>query len=352
MQEGNTMMQERLTIGDLIVEPGTRADGTLGSIELADGTRVHVPLVVINGAHPGPTLTVIAGVHGNEISGIGALHGVFAAVDATTLRGRLIAVPGANPLAIQIGAYRTPIDGANLSGPWYLTESDASSLGTTQRLARYLDPVLTAADYVIDMHANPLPSIPFVLTDLEVCESDEVRDGIRRIAEAYGTTIINWPRTKATSLRDICSVAGKPSLTPELAGNVVMWDDIVSVGTRGILNVMKAIGQLDGDIEPQSVPKIDGDLRFFGWLFAQRGGLMRSVVEPGVLAPLGATAIEIVDLYGHVKERITMPVTGYCWSFTGGVGGSHAVSEGDKLGYVFARTEEFEDGGAFVERPA
>ena len=341
-----------LTIGDLSVEPGHRRDGSLGSVELADGTRVHVPLVAVNGAEDGPTLTVIAGVHGNELSGIGAIHGVLAAVDARRLRGRLLAVPGANPLALQVGAYRTPIDGANLSGPWYLQDTDSSTLGITQRLARCLDPVLEAADYVIDVHANPLPSVPFVLTDLEVCTDDRVRDGIRMIAKAYGTTVINWPRSKATSLRDICSVAGKPSLTPELAGNVVMWEDITSVGTRGILNVMKAIGQLEGEVEPQSVPTIDGDLQFYGWLIAQRGGLMRSVVQPGDLVEKGSTALEIVDVYGHVKQRVTMPVTGYCWSFTGGVGGSHAVSEGDKLGYVFARTDQFPTSAAFVERPA
>lgn len=345
-------MPEPFTIGTITVDPGHRADGTLGSIELADGTRVHVPVVVLNGLESGPTLTVIAGVHGNEISGIGAIHGVLDAVDPKRLRGRLLAVPGANPLALQVGAYRTPIDGVNLSGPWYLQGGDVSSMGTTQRLARCLDGVLEAADYVIDMHANPLPSIPFVLTDLEVCTDTHVRDGITKIADAYGTTVINWPRTKATSLRDICSVAGKPSLTPELAGNVVMWDEIVSVGTRGVLNVMKAIGQLDGAIEQQSVPKIEGDLRFFGWLFAQRGGLMRSLVQPGELVEKGTTALEIVDFYGHVKERIAMPVTGYCWSFTGGVGGSHAVSEGDKLGYVFAHADQFESGGSFVERPA
>lgn len=345
-------MPTPLTIGDVTVEPGSRRDGSLGQVELADGSTARVPLVAVNGAEDGPTLTVIAGIHGNEISGIGAIHGVLDAIDPSRLRGRFLAVPGANPLAVRVGAYRTPIDGVNLSGPWYLKDSDPRSLGLTHRLARFLDPVLEAGDYVLDMHANPLPSVPFVLTDLEVCKDDRVREGIRTIAAAFGTTIINWPRTVATSLRDICSVAGKPSLTPELAGNVFLWDEVVSVGTRGILNVMKAIGQLDGEPEPQPVPKIEGDLRFFGWLVAQRGGLMRVVVKPGEAIDEGATAIEIVDFYGHVKERIAMPVAGYCWSFTGGVGSSHAVSEGDKLAYVFTHTDKFPDDGDFVERPA
>jgi uncharacterized protein len=345
-------MKEPFAINDLRVNPGTRLDATLAGVELADGTLVRMPLVVVNGAHSGPTLAVIAGVHGNEISGIGAIHGVLAAIDPERLHGQLLAVPGANPLALQVGAYRTPIDGVNLSGPWYLQPGGSESLGLTQRLARSLDPVLRAADYVIDMHANPLPSIPFVLTDLEVCRDERVRDGIRLMASAFGTTVINWPRNHATSLRDICAVAGKPALTPELAGNTVLAQESVSVGTRGILNVMRALGQVEGPIEPQAVETIPGPLRFFGWLVAQRGGLMRVHGEPGVQLAKGEVAVEIVDFYGHTKEEVRMPVRGYCWAFTGGVGGSHAVGEGDRLAYVFAHEREFDPAGGFVERPA
>jgi len=73
--------------------------------------------------------------------------------------------------------------------------------------------------------------------------------------------------------------------------------------------------------------------------------------EPGELIRKGETAVEIVDVYGDVIQDVQMPINGYCWSFTGGVHGSHAVSEGDRLAYVFADTKEL-GGTPFIERPA
>ena len=46
-----------------------------------------------------------------------------------------------------------------------------------------------------------------------------------------------------------------------------------------------------------------------------------------------------------------MPTTGYCWSFTGGLNGSHSVPEGTKLGYVFTEKKGVIE-TKYIERPA
>ena len=343
-------MKEVLKVGDAAAKPGEIAKGSLGSVEMADGSRAHVPVINVNGAQDGPILTVIAAIHGTEISGIGAIHQVVKSIDPKKLRGALIAVPGGNPLAVRVGAYTTPIDGKNLSGPWYLPAVDLEPANITQRMAICINEALDKADFVIDVHANPLPSIPFVLTDLEMCPDTRIKSDVIRMAKAFGLTTINWPRKKATSIRDICSQNGKPAITHELAGNIYMWDEVNEIGARGIRNVMRELGMLDDEAEKQADAKIEGDLTFYGWLIAQRGGLMCVRKRPGELIRKGETAIEIVNFHGDVIQEVTMPINGYCWSFTGGVNGSHAVSEGDHLAYIFADTKEI-GGAAFVEKP-
>ncbi|MBW1962943.1 MAG: succinylglutamate desuccinylase/aspartoacylase family protein, partial [Deltaproteobacteria bacterium] len=235
-------MKEVLEVGDTRAEPGKIAKGSLGTVEIADSSKVSIPLININGAHDGPILTVVSGVHGPELSPIGAVLAAVKKIDPASLRGAFICIPGANPLAFRNASYTTPIDNVNLSGPWFLPPVDQTSASITQRMAFHINEALEVADYVLDMHANPLPSMPFVLTNYEMCPDETVKTETQKIAEAFGVTIINNPRKQASSLRDLCVRKGKPALTPELAGNIYMWDSISNVGTRGILNVMKAIG--------------------------------------------------------------------------------------------------------------
>jgi predicted deacylase len=52
-----------------------------------------MPLTVISGNRPGPTLAVIAGMHGGEYAGIFAAQKLIQTVKPDSLSGRLIVVP-------------------------------------------------------------------------------------------------------------------------------------------------------------------------------------------------------------------------------------------------------------------
>jgi len=344
-------MKKTLELGNTKTRPGTVSKGQLGAVELADGSLAPVPLIVVNGVEDGPVLTVVSAIHGTELSAIGAVFDVLKSLDPTKLRGAFIAVPGGNPLAFRMGNYITPVDSVNLSGPWYLPPVEGWRATITQRLARYINDALEIADYVIDMHANPLPSMPFVLKGVEIAPDDRTKEETNRIAEAFGTTVISSMGTHTTNIRASCTKQGKPSLTAELAGNIYLWDEISSVGGKGTRNVMRAIGMLDTPMEDQDVEVMNGEYVFCDYLVTQRGGLMFVRRQPGERVEKGGKVIDILNVYGEVVEEVVMPVSGYCWSFTGGVNGSHAVSEGDKLAYVFSDAETLGDGEPYAGKP-
>jgi len=324
-------MDRVLTVGNLEVSPGAVGKGSLGSIAMA-ACRVDIPVVAINGTEPGPTVVILAGVHGTELSGIGALLRALREIDPGRMKGRIIAVTAANPLAIQVGAYTTPIDGENLSSS-FLDNSDPQG-STTKRMGAIISPVVGMADYLVDMHANPTPSIPFVLMNSQAARDERTLEGTRLIARAFGTTVIDYPQPPR-SMRDRCSAAGVPGITPELPGNIYLLDEINEIGAIGISNILKTLNMIPGQPQGQKVAGIEGDLRFHGFLRTDAGGLVYYTKPPGTKIQKGEEVAQILDFYGDVRQSVRMPITGYCWSFLGGVGGSHAVTEGDQIAYMF-----------------
>jgi predicted deacylase len=88
-----------LFVGGASVAPGTKAVLDLPLTELSDGTIIHLPVVLINGAKPGPRLYVGAAIHGDEVTGVPIITGVLKDMDPQALSGSIIAVPVQHPLA-------------------------------------------------------------------------------------------------------------------------------------------------------------------------------------------------------------------------------------------------------------
>jgi predicted deacylase len=325
-------------IGDIKVKPGEVGKGSVARFRLGDSQEIKVPAIVVNGAKTGKTLLVTAGVHGREVCGIGALLDAVKQMDPAKMSGRVIAVTVANPLAVSLGTYITPHDSVNLSSPIFEPPNPGGSV--TPRMAAGIRKALDACDYLIDMHANPLPSMPFVIMCQSIARSDEIRREARRFAEAFGVTVIEMIKTAPVSMRDFATYMGKPGITPELAGNFFLWDSITSVGTRGILNCAKAIGILPGEPEPQTGvdPILRGNFVFHGMLRSNTGGFLKVHKKPGEFIREGDHVATILDCYGDVLQEVTMPTDGYCWAFLGGnLPQSWVLTEGDNIAYVFKK---------------
>jgi len=333
-------MQKALEIGNTNAKPGEIAKGSLGSVELADGSKATIPLINVNGIQDGPIMTVVAGVNGNEVSTIGALLRLIKNIDPNSMRGALLGIPGANPLALRGGTYVTPSDRINLSGPWYLSPIEKEKASISMRMVSYINEALERADYVIDIHGNPPPAMGFVITKMALCKNERVREETRKMVEATGLTSIDFsvPGQKARGIFDTCLEYGKATAGLVIPGNHYVWDEVINVGARAVMNAMKALRMIDGIFEKHDVKVLRGNFKFCGFLTAQRGGIMFLKKKPGEKIEKDETVIEIVNLYGDLVQEVKMPVTGYCWSFppgTEGVGITYAVSEGHKLAYVF-----------------
>lgn len=323
-----------LDIAGISVPPGQRGLGRVACGELPDGTGIYQPLIVVNGASAGPLLWLGAGLHGTEVPGMEVIRRVTReAIDPQRLRGGIIAAPLLNPFSFHQHQMLTPQDGYNLNRVF---PGDGSML-LSHRLAAQITRLVDPCDACIDFHANPTPAMQFSI--VKHGGDERLWERSLAMARAFGITTIQMipthERHRTGTFTDYVQDRGKACLVLEL----IAWRrfDPVSLdtGVRGTLNVMRHLGMLDGDIEPQrGVATIDGPLSRIE-LTANRGGLVHPLKEAGAEIREGEVIALIRDLWGDVVEEIRTPRTG--WLLAWPLLGNQAVATGDILAFIAFR---------------
>src|SRR5689334_15689259 len=81
-----------LSVGTATAPSGRRADGAI-TVAAGSDAAANVPVIVINGSRPGPSLALVAGAHGTEYASILALHRVAERIDPAALSGSVVILP-------------------------------------------------------------------------------------------------------------------------------------------------------------------------------------------------------------------------------------------------------------------
>src|SRR5262245_4752810 len=168
-------------LGGISILPGERGDLRVKISELYTAVPVMIPLTIVNGAKAGPRLFITAAIHGNETNGIEMVRRIRAEVDPLKLRGVLLLVAIANPIAFMNMSRDLP-DGRDLNRffPGRASGSMASHIA-----ASLFDKVIRRADYGIDLHtaAAGRTNLPHVRADLSFPQ-------VRRLASAFGSEVV------------------------------------------------------------------------------------------------------------------------------------------------------------------
>src|SRR5579875_2646809 len=330
---GHGRMSQPFEIGTVRVGPGNLGTGYIDSAYLRDGTRVRIPLVVAHGAAPGPMLWVGSAVHGDEIPGCEVIRRLMRErLDPRALRGTVVAAPVQHPVAFLTCARLTVHDGVNINRVF---PGDAA--GTlTQRVAHDLfHQGVARSDAVLDIHSNAIGAVCFNI--VRTGGSGPAWDGQWTLANAFGISVSVGPVGQlglAGTLQDAAIQAGKPALTVELSGGYVWEEPSVRAGLLGVLNVMKALGMLDGAPEPQTeVPVIPGRLTNRRYLVCDKGGLVRPLRPLGSKVAAGEPVAVLYDVFGEAVETIASPIDG--WVITYPVAGNRTAVSGDTVAFVF-----------------
>jgi predicted deacylase len=304
------MGHETFRLRDLAVEPGTARRGRLEVGRTAAGP-VAMPLVVVHGASPGPTLCLTGAVHGTEYPGTTAVREVARRLDPGTLAGTLLAVTVTNmPMYQARSPFLSPIDGLNLN-----RVAPGRADGTvTERIAHTLfTELLARATHHIDCHGGDIgedlwPYAAYRVTGRRAL--DEVGEAMVRaytprvfalVEEGMALALTHGTVTSEAAKRGVASILG------ECGSDRGLDPADVRTHVDGITNVMRLIGMLPG--EPRVARDLVQGISQFV-VSAGGAGLLRLAVRVGDEIAEGQALGEIWDEYGDVVETLRAPARG------------------------------------------
>ncbi|WKD50736.1 succinylglutamate desuccinylase/aspartoacylase family protein [Microbulbifer spongiae] len=251
-----------------------------------EGVYSPTPVLVVNGARPGPVLCLTAAVHGDELNSIETVRRVLYDLNAEHLSGAVIGVPIVNLQGFhRASRYLTDRRDLNRHFPGDPHGSSASRIAHS-----FFHEVISHCNAVVDLHTGS-----FYRTNLPQLRGDLSNPKVVQMTKGFGATVVLHSTGAKGTLRRAAVEVGIPTVTLEAGAPMVLDEPSVSHSVKGIRTLLNQLGmvhkfRLWGDPEPVYYNST--------WQRATTGGIIFSAVQLGEFIGRG-------DLLGTVTNPIT-----------------------------------------------
>ena len=205
---------------------------------------VEIPIVVLKNGE-GPTVLFTGGVHGDEYEGPIAISKLARSLDHGRIQGRVILMPAVNMPAVLADTRLSPVDGRDINRCF-----PGDPRGTfSQILAHFMDSViLPHVDISVDLHTAGHSMESALSTNMHYVQDKALRERTMQIAAAFGAPFnaVFWGVDEGATFTSCVERRGKISVGTELGGWGRVNVEGVRIAERGLSNVLKACGVLDG----------------------------------------------------------------------------------------------------------
>jgi predicted deacylase len=329
-----------ITIGPSRISPGGKELVHLPVANLySHDTPLTLPVHVIRGRRPGPTLFVSAAIHGDELNGVEILHRLLGQRALSRLRGTLLAVPVVNGFGmLHQSRYLPDRRDLNRSFPGSETGSLAARLAHI-----FVKEIVSKSDIGIDLHTaasnrNNLPQVRANLDDPET----------RALADAFGAPVVIHSTTRDGSLREEAAERGVKMLVFEAGEPLRFNEPAVRLGLSGILRLMRSVGMLPTRRLTGTREKAQPFVaRSSSWVRAPSTGMVNLRKRLGEHVEAGDVVARVFDPYDLFAPGSVDVVTRH-GGVVIGINHNPLIHEGDALVHV-ARFEKAEDVAEEVE---
>jgi predicted deacylase len=325
------VVQQPLTVGSAVAQAGQAASGFI-EVPAAVDTSTRIPITVIRGAQPGPTLALIGGTHGSEVAPIVALQRVRAMIDPAALRGTVLIVHVANmPSFLGRTIYYSPIDRKNLNRV-YPGKPDGT---ISERIAYAItNQIIERADYVVDMHAGDGNESLRPYSYWSPLGLNARADSIaREMTLAWGSdhVVIDTARPRdvraSVYTQNTAQLRGKPAITTETGSLGIPAEDMVQRNVDGVFRLLRYFRMVPGDAE------VVRRALFFERTEVLRSpgtGVWHARVERGQSVQKGALIGVLTDFFGNQQAEIRSPFGGIVLYIVS----TPAMSQDEPLGMI------------------
>jgi predicted deacylase len=310
-----------LKIGTAEVHAGSRGHGFIRIGDLSDSSHVEVPVIVLKGRRSGPRIWIQAMIHGDEFDPSMALLRVISKLDPKKMRGTVIAVPCLNVLGCRSYA-RAAVDPSyyfhnvdlNLAFPGNINgdfmEQAASVL---------MEQIRANSDYMIDLHSAGLFDMIRPFWTLVYDDGSKHFQRSIELAKVFGIENIVASKFRETGTAGyelthgpkmpfaVATSLGIPSVLVEAGGGADYKEDIVEEISKGILNVLKYLKIMNGEVSFKKSYKIFTQIVD---VYTRRGGIFLTEKSCGMQVSKGEKLGTLTNLFGEKIEDIKAPIEG------------------------------------------
>lgn len=260
-------------------------------------------IISVTSQHDGPTVAILAGIHGDEYEGVIAALSLARELPGELLSGTVKIVSPAHPAAWQSCSRISPIDDANLARvfPGYQNGS------ATEQVAHVItEQVIKHADVLIDLHsAGTNFDMPFLCgfnagSNIWCQESE-------RLANVFNADF-TWHHNGAPNYGRSLTVAYEqqiPAIYVEgHGGRSIKKTDLdgYTAGVRRVLQDLKMIPTAPR--VARDTIRVAGDGNTDAGLVASESGYLVTRVNVGDLVSNGDVIAEIIDISGVILSTL------------------------------------------------
>ena len=274
-----------------LVKRGTVRTIDLPLLEVTIGDPWSTSVTVIHGKRPGPTITILGGMHGDELTGPSACTHLLSTaftdtdkpLDPETLAGTIRIVPVVNMPGYRSKSRYFP-DGRDLNRNFPGNSKGSSTRRVAAQVWKYL---VEDSDAIIDLHSagKGRSNMPQLRVDL-------AHAGSNILAKAFGIEILLDSKPPKGSLRFNANEEDIPSITYEGGGANWLDQASVKVAVHGVMNVLRKLKMVPG--KPHR-PRFRMLASGSTWLRAGEGGLLDLFVDSGSIMKEGDVVARISD---------------------------------------------------------
>jgi len=306
---------------------------------------IQLPVGIVRGVNDGPTVCVVAGEHPCEYPGIDAAIRIFKEITPEKLRGTLIVVPVVNVVGFDRATpYICPLDNLNMAFQY-----PGERVGTFSKVsAYYLEMLVHQSNYFITLHGGEATEllIPYGIyfrTGVEKVDREskammevfDIEYNEERGAQGYSSGQVSIS-LESGALFIEAPKAGIPAMVAEVGSGWGACDESdVAAHVRGVMNVLKHLGMIDGRPVVQfPKKKVFNDV---SELRVTRGGLFYSPLKLKDTVKQGQAIGYVKNLLGETIETITSPTDGFVQLMVP----KHVVNTGDMVFLIGKNLREF-----------
>lgn len=300
MSSRSKIQNKKLIILGQEIVPGKNYELNLSVAKLHTSTPVQIPIHVNRAKEDGPTVVLMAGMHGDEINGIEIIRRIIHRKLNKPTKGTVICIPIFNIFGF-LNLKRELPDGRDLNRSF--PGSPTGSLAS-QFAYQFMKEIAPIADVIIDFHTGASQRNNFAQIR---CDYDDQRS--LELARIFNPPLILDSNVISKTIREAIQKIGKQYLLFEGGKANSIEDVIVEEGINGAKLILNHFGMRSFKIDI-SLGRTPICLRESKWLRAPHSGLFLAKVQNGNFIKKGEVLGIVMDPFGKIERKVKAPKDG------------------------------------------